>query len=158
MVKLLSAINSIDWHIKRNSILMQNAGLTRQFAAKSRCAPGEKSNNKASPNHWNLGWQWPLGGIYISVPGRNDVYGKQLSPLCFVKILSVWSVNPDAAPLGQAGEGNMSHNRMGLRSKLPFLWPMTIIGFKGRCNSASLGAVSVLIVSSLCVEIHLKCR
>lgn len=116
-------------------------------------AKGKKSNNKALLNHWNFSWQWPLGRIHISVPGRNDVDGKQLCPLCFVKILSVWSVNTDTKPLGRAGEGNMSHNGMGLGSLLPLFWPLTIIGFLGLLQPGSLGAVSALIISSRCAEI-----
>lgn len=111
------------------------------------CTQIKKSNNKAWFNHWNFSRQWPLGRIHICVPGRNDVDGKQLCPLCFVKILSVWSVNTDTKPLGRAGEGNMSHNRMGLGSLLRLLWPLTVIGFQGCRCSCSLGAVSALIIS-----------
>ena len=117
-------------------------------------ARGKKSNNKALPNHWNFSWQWPFERIHISVPGRNDVDGKQLCPLCFVEILSVWSVNTDTKPLGRAGEGNMSHNRIGLGSLRPLFWPLTIIGFQGCCSPGSLGAVSALIISSQCTKYY----
>ena len=112
---------------------------------------GKKSNNKALLNHWNFSWQWPLGRIHISVPGRNDVDGKQLCPLCFVKILSVWSVNTDTKPLGRAGEGNMSHNRMGLGSLLPLLWPLTPTGFSGLLQPRLLrGSVCVDHIIAMC--------
>lgn len=114
-------------------------------------ATGKKSNNKASLNHWNFSWQWPLGRIHISVPGRNYVDGKQLCPLCFVKILSVWSVNTDTKSLGRAGEGNMSHNRVGLGSLLPPFWPLTVAGLQGCCSPWLLsGSVCIDHIITIC--------
>lgn len=100
-------------------------------------------------------------GVIIKTSAGSDLWRGSISPpleemmwmasscvLCvFVKILSVWSVNTDTKPLGRAGEGNMSHNRMGLGSLLPLLWPLTAAGFQGCRCSWTFGAVSAFIIS-----------